>query len=1037
MAIDGASFARRRIEGNMMSNRIFKGSLLATTVIAGMSLAIPAYAQDATNAPQEPTSAPSPTTPGETVASQAPADTTGPASEEIVVTGTLIKAVTTPSPVTTLTVSNLDQRGISTVQEGIQRIASNNGPALTNSFTANGAFAAGASAVSLRGLSTNSTLVLFDGMRAAYYPLADDGTRNFVDLNTIPDDIVERVEILRDGASSTYGADAIAGVVNIITKKNIQGVSARAEAGISSRGDAQQYRGSVTAGFGDLDDKGINAYVSGMFYKSEMLYNRDRPYPYNTDDYTQLCNDGTCGFNGVLNGLDADGVYNTGFAQTTPFAVRPRVAATGGAVAGRTRYTYLNGCMGLPEYTPTAAELADAAHNSAAPATGPVCQEDLTNLYGVISPEIKRFGISGRVTARIGNDLEAYVAANFLQSSSFDTYIPATIRANAPAPFYNIRYSTSANVLAYGNNTVLQLPVYICPRTTPGACTAANGTLNPNNPYAAEGFTAAILGRIPNLFEENFSRTRAYRAAAGLKGTVSGWDFNVNATGMHIDLLRKYNGYVYIQNLLDLIKDGSYNFRDPLANSQATLDYLAPEARATSTSDLVQFDANATRPVAELAGGPLTIAVGASVRYEAVDSPSINSDIHGGTQRYFRLNAFALKGDRTVYSTYGEINAPVLESLTLNASGRFDKYPGTSNFSPKAGVVFKPLGRTLTLRGTVSRGFRIPSFGEANATYPTTGFVTANRGIYENFFLNQYGCDNSVAGYANCPAYVTTTSYGQTSLSNPDLKPEKSKSLTLGAVVEPLRGVQLSVDFYTIKKTDVITTASNSPAIEAYYSGQPIPAGYTVVPDAPDPNNPTALPRIAFVQSGFINANTQKVSGFDFGLNVNRNLTDNIRMTTVAEASYIRRLSMKFPDGHTERYDGTLGNFNLTAGSGTPKWKGTWTTALEFNRTFTIAGTMNYFGGYDLSAMDQGTGYKDCGLSDGSIPCHVDNYKTFDLNAQWKVNNRFTFIANMQNIFDKMPPIDTVTYGAHAYNPVQGGEGIYGRYFKAGVKANF
>ena len=142
----------------------------------------------------------------------------------IVVTGSIIRRTDaeTPSPVTTVSVENLDKRGISTVQEGLQRLAANNGPALTNSFSANGAFAAGASAVSLRGLSTNSTLVLFDGMRAAYYPLSDDGTRNFVDLNTIPDDIVDHIEVLRDGASSSYGADAIAGVNMRLTSGGIR-----------------------------------------------------------------------------------------------------------------------------------------------------------------------------------------------------------------------------------------------------------------------------------------------------------------------------------------------------------------------------------------------------------------------------------------------------------------------------------------------------------------------------------------------------------------------------------------------------------------------------------------------------------------------------------------------------------------------------------------------------------------------------------------------------------------------------------------------
>ena len=963
----------------------------------------------------------------------------------IIVTGSILRAPVLPSPVTSIDTEKLDQRGISTTQEGIQRLSANNGPALTNSFTANGAFAAGASAVSLRGLTTNSTLVLFDGMRAAFYPLADDGTRNFVDLNTIPDDIVERVEVLRDGASSTYGADAIAGVVNVITKKQIQGISGRAEAGISDRGDAASQRLSLTAGFGDLETNGLNAYVSGFYYHSDPLYNRQRPYPYNSDDYSNVCNDGTCGANGVINGLQSDG-FTGGFGVTTPFMVRPRDPATGGAIAGvSSRYQYLNGCGNLPTYTPTADELA-LPQNAAAPASGPVCQEDVTNRYGMISPEIKRFGFSSRITAKINDDTEAYAAFNFVQSTSHDTYLPATIRANAPAPFYFPRYSTSANVAYYGNNTVLQLPVYVCARGTIGDCTAANGTLNPNNPYAAQGYNAAIAGRIPNLYEDNYSRTRAFRGAFGITGKIADdWNYNVNATAMHMDLMRRNKGYVYIQHLLDVIADGSYNFIDPSANSQETLDYLAPTARATSTSDLVQVDANITGKLAELPGGPLQVAFGVSYRYEAVDSPSLNSDINGGTERYFRLNGFALKGSRSVYSAYAEVNAPILEQATVNLSGRYDRYPnGIDNFSPKIGLVVQPFANdTLSLRGTYSRGFRIPSFGEANATFPTTGYVTANAGIYTDEFLAQYGCntnpvtDANPNGYTSCPTYITGASYGSTSVSNPNLKPEKSRSFTGGFEVRPMRGVKLAVEYYNIKKTNVITTANNAPAILAYYSGEAIPDGYTVIPDAPDVNNEDATPRIAFVQSMFINANTMKTDGIDFSAELNLPITDSVSLSTYADATFIRRLEMVFPDGSKERYDGTLGNFNLTAGSGTPKWKGTWTTALSFGEKFTLAGTLNYFDGYDTSAMDQGTGYKDCGLNDGSIPCKVDSYITFDLNAQVKINDQFTFYANVQNLFDNLPPIDTITYGAHAYNPIQGGEGILGRYFKAGIKFGF
>ncbi|USI71920.1 TonB-dependent receptor domain-containing protein [Sphingomonas morindae] len=954
-------------------------------------------------------------------------------SGAIIVTGTLFRnpQLSNPSPVVQVTAENLDARGISTIQEGIQRIAANNGPALTNSFTANGAFASGASAVSLRGLTTNSTLVLIDGMRAAYYPLADDGTRNFVDLNTIPDDVVERIDVLQDGASATYGADAIAGVVNIITKKNFKGFSGRAEGGVSSRGDASQYRLSGTVGIGDLDDKGYNAYFSGFYYQQNPLYNKDRPYPYSSNNFSNVCYNGTCGTPGssVANGLDRNGAY-TGFNLTTPstpFIVAPADAATGARVDGA-RYQQLAGCQGVPGYSLTADEL---AANPSAPTT--VCPQDYTNEYGLIAPKIRRYGATARGTARYGDTGEVFAEFNFLQTNTEVTGYPATIYANAPAGFYFPRYSTRANIPFYGNNTVLQLPVYVCPANTVGACTAANGTLNPNNPFAAQGQTALIDGRLPNVTNRDYTRTRAYRGAIGAHGTLIGdWTYNVNATAMHEDLRRRSTGYVYIQHLLDVIKDGSYNFLNPSATPQSVLNYLAPDAIAVSTSDLDQVDANIAGKIIDLPGGPLQLAVGGAVRYEAVDSPSLNSDINGGTQRYFTLNGFATKGHRTVYSAYAELNAPLLKFLTANLSGRYDKYPhGIDNFSPKAGVIVTPI-KNLALKGTFSRGFRIPSFGESSATFPTTGYVGATKNIYTDSFLSQYGC--SLATYTSCPTYVTGATYGATSLSNPNLKPEKSRNFTGGVSYSPMRGITVSADYYNIRKTNVITTANNAPAILAYYSGEAIPAGYTVIADAPDVNHPNATPRIAFVQSGFINANTLKTSGIDLQLDANRTLSPNVGVYFSGQASYILKLETVFPDGSVERYDGTLGNFNLTAGSGTPKWKATATAGVRLWQKLDINGTMNYFDGYDLSAMDQGTGYKDCGLDDGSLPCRVKSYVTFDLNVQVKVTDKTTFYATVQNIADRLPPIDTITYGANGYNPVQGGEGIYGRYFKAGVR---
>ncbi len=1002
-----------------------KALLLAAATPFAFAMAAPAFAQQAT--PPEQNGVPS----SDVAAQNQPA-----AGDEIVVTGSIIRGTDTGiSPVTTLTTENLDSRGINTVQAGIQALSSNNGPALTNSFTANGAFAAGASSVSLRGLSTNSTLVLFDGLRAAYYPLSDDGSRNFVDLNTIPDDIVERIDVLRDGASSSYGADAIAGVVNVITKRKFNGISGRAEAGISENGNNANQRLTLTAGTGDLDEKGYNAYVSGFYFRNEGVYQRDLPAPFNSDNLTGICSNRTgttqCGPNNTSNGLDASGALN-GFAiGTGNFYVRPADAAN---TVASGRYQLLNpaaGCLNGTPYNPTAAQLATPA-NVTTPTT--VCQVDNTNKYDMVTPNIERFGGSARFSAKVGADSEAYLLVNFAQSASNYTGRPSVIRGNAPAGILSPQFSTSqaqTAALAAGSG-VLALPVYVCAARV--NCGPTNGTLNPNNPFAAQGQVARLVGALPDTVTQNETRSRVYRAAFGLKGTVlNGFDYDFNATAMHTDLRVKTNGYVYIQNLLNVIADGSYNFVNPGLNTQAVRDYLTPENITDTTSDLYQAQLTVQKSLATLPGGDLRVAVGGSIFYEAVDAPSANDDYNGATQRYFTLNAFGTKGNRTVSSAFAEINAPVLDVLTLNGSGRYDHYStGQSNFSPKVGAIFTPL-QQVTVRGTYSRGFRIPSFGEANAL-PTTGYVTQQISAIPDAFLAQYGAGCSQANPTACPAYLTSYSIGQTTLASPELKPEKSRSFTGGLKFDPIRSVSLTVDYYNIKKTGAITTPDNSAAIAAYYAGAAPVAGFEVIADAPDVNNPNARPKIAFVRSQLINADTIKSSGIDFGINGAYDFGP-VKWTSNLNASYIIELSTTI-DGEKQRYEGTLGNFNLTAGSGTFEWKGNWLNTFDFG-DFAVSTTVNYTSGYDLSATDQGDEYKDCGQAAVYNDCHVKSYITVDANVNFKVTDKFSFYVNALNLFDRLPPVDTVTYGAYLYNAIQGGDGIFGRQYRAGAKFNF
>ncbi|WP_419816019.1 TonB-dependent receptor plug domain-containing protein [Glacieibacterium sp.] len=200
-------------------------------------------------------------------------------AETIVVTGSLFRRsnVETPSPVTVLTTETLTRAGITNIADAVRSISADGAGSISTGFR-NG-FSAGGSAVSLRGLGVSSTLVVIDGLRSANFPLNDDGHNAYVDLNSIPFSIVERVEVLKDGASSTYGADAIGGVVNLIMKKQFVGVAGTVEGGISEKGDSGRKRANITAGYGDYQSSGWNFYVNAEYQKDGSIYAKDRPFP--------------------------------------------------------------------------------------------------------------------------------------------------------------------------------------------------------------------------------------------------------------------------------------------------------------------------------------------------------------------------------------------------------------------------------------------------------------------------------------------------------------------------------------------------------------------------------------------------------------------------------------------------------------------------------------------------------------------------------------------------------------------------------------
>jgi iron complex outermembrane recepter protein len=990
------------------------GTAVAALVLAGF--AAPAFAQDTTTVP-------------ETTQEEA-------APEEVIVTGSLFRRTDTEtaSPVTVMSAESLEQRGLNTIAEAVQRISANGAGTITQGWNTGSNFATGANAVSLRGLTVQSTLTIFDGMRMAPYPLADDGHRNFVDLNVIPSSIIDRIEVLRDGASSTYGADAVAGVVNVITKKEIKGLHLNASAGISEEGDASEQRFDATWGFGDLDEQGFNFYINGEYQRNEALWARDREYPFNTSDLSRICNDaGSCMFNNVRNSVTNNGVdplrFNGLLATTVPTA-RP-VDATGTATG---LFNLLNTAAGCRDLAPV-----NVPVGASASAGGTVqCQLDTRAAYGQLQPDQERLGFSGRFTARVGDNAEFYASANYYQVKTSTMGAPSGLSGNLPPP----------NPAGFLQPSNLYLPVYVCAGGVgtrlmlDTGCNATNGVLNPQNPYAASGQRAQLLASydLPRVIE---SKARSLRGAIGINGTFGdGWGYQVDATASQVQLDIDQHNYVIPQRLWNMVAQGRYNFMNPAANTQEVRDYVAPLNSTRSFSDLWQVSATLTKELFQMPGGSFGVAAGVAYRHESIDNPSANpEDLTSPYDRYFVANAVGAVGSRNVKSAYYEISAPVFDQLELGASGRYDDYSsGQSNFSPKFTAKVKPV-KQLAIRGTWSKGFRIPSFNEAYGL-PTTGYVTYTLNPAtpaEAAFIAAHGGN----------AYATGSfPVGLTSTGNEALDPEKSTSWTVGAIFEPIRNVSFTIDYWNIKVTDIIGGADYSDVRNQYYSNNGVVniPGITVVPGTPDTAFPNALPHLGFIQYSFQNNDSQEVSGLDFGANANVPLSDGVTWTSSFEASYLIKFAKTIGDNE-QRYDGTLSPCDVTSCSGAPKWRGSWQNTIAID-DFTATVTAYYTSGYDLASIDYGGVKGDCEASIGAsvatyadgtpVLCEAKATWNVDFSTSYKINDKFMIYANVMNVLGIDAPFDpSAAYSIFQFNPAWAGPNIMGRYFRIGAKVDF
>jgi iron complex outermembrane receptor protein len=886
--------------------------------------------------------------------------------QTITVTGSAIPRIDmeTPSPVTVITAQQIQRSGLKTVSDVVRAISADNSGSIPTAFTAG--FAAGSAGVALRGLTVNSTLVLIDGRRSANYPLADDGQRTFVDLNTIPVNAIERIDVLKDGASSLYGADAIAGVVNIILKHDYKGLEATAEVGTSQEGGGTTRRATLLFGGGDLQKNGWNAYGSIEAQKDDRIWARDRGYPYNTANLNPT---GGSNFDWGQPGFNNGSIY-----PMVQRAVRGP-DGPGGMLTG----TAAPGALWQP-LVPCGPDSTPVTNTE-----GSGCEQNQVN-YLDLQPKVQRVGVYGRLTLKVGDSSEAYVSGSYYTNKVEAAGTPPQIRSGTPV-----------------NTRSILLPA-----------TLPDGSDNPNNPFPDDpALITYAFGGIPGGGK---NENHNLRLAGGIHGIWGEWNYDSAVVFSHNTLDVDNYGFLNYAALIDAVNNGTYNFVDPSQNSPELLAQLAPVLHKRSTTDLQSIDFHVSRPLADLAGGSLGLATGIDVRHEQQHDPDLNPGLQAQG-----LGVAHTFGNRTVEGLYAELDAPFLESLEVDVSGRFDHYSDFgNNFSPKVGFKWKPI-ESLAVRGTWSKGFRAPSFAE-NGSSESEGFATYNLP------------DDYAAAHGN-NAYVRPYGLAYDTIGNPDIQPEKSKSWTFGVLWQPLEQFSASVDYYDIKKTGVIGQFDTQAVLDAYFAGQPLPPGSAIVPDVPDPQNPTLLPKPVVVMAPYVNQNALQTKGVDLDLIGNFDLGGNVKLRSEFNATRIFEWNLTLQDGTVQRFVGTHGPYALSSGAGTPRDRVSWSNSLSFGPA-TVTGTLYYTSAISMSAPDNGEGCISTDDNGEPFPpsCHVASFTYFDLTGSYDFNDHFGVYASVLNAFNRKAPFDPANYASNNYNPTWAQPGMVGRFYTVGVR---
>jgi iron complex outermembrane receptor protein len=928
------------------------------------------------------------------------AGATSATPQRVVVTGSLISRADseTPTPVQVLTAQDIQRSGKTSVAELLSDLASNGQGTLGSGFS--GAFANGASGISLRGLTVGATLVLVDGHRLAPYPLSDDAQRSFVDVSSIPFDAIDSIEILKSGASSLYGSDAIAGVVNIKLKKNLTGTRLSAESGNTQHGGGKTNRASFSTGIGDIDNDGYNAFVTAEWRHQNAIKVSDRSQ-FDWDNADWRGRGGNDVRLGVPNSLNSRLT-----ATNSPFLYNP---AGAGGTSNPANFQFLNPSLcNYNLYMSGGCAINDTVSN--------------------ISPETDNINVLVGMTKKLDNNWELAFKGSVFQRNSVNN---------------RGTYQSAFSPSTFGGNNSLNNGVVV------GGNSRVASTLIPANAsFNQLGAAARLYGYIPGTdpFATQDNTATTTRAALDLHGSAYGWDVNIAGGLTKVRTKIDYSGYIDRAALYNAIniygasQTAAGGFNPIGGNSPSVLGVVSPRFSNALESTLNYFDAVGSRELMQLGAGPLAMAVGVHYHKRGQNSPAASLTANG---QVAQTTAFVI-GDEKNSAVFAELQATPIKNLELHASGRYDHYENFNKFTPAASFKWSPI-REVGVRGTFAKGFRAPNPAEVGNA---GSFFTFN-GIDDPRLC----ADGNPATRGNVPtACGLNPPYVQ--LTTPSLSPEKSTSYTLGVILEPARGLSATLDYYNIKLTNqIVSAAGNDPTYVPDFVRGPVTPVDIANGDGTNSVGTPALGPIIYATSPYVNLGGTKTSGIEADITYRFRLPNDMgALRANLSAAHTFSYLTEAAGGVSYQLAGTQGPSAISGATGNPKDRAQF--SLGWSRgPLDVTTTFNYTS--DFSTIDPSLGVNDCGstgfdvggrsyfrnLPQPEYYCHVASFTTANLNVQYKLSPNLTLKGSILNLFDRQPPIDVATYGnantQTAYNASLHQAGAIGRFYSLGLNYTF